>query len=132
VEQYAVPGSRGKQLRLRTFDFRPRACGTLSDIGEGGESVRVARHEDGRDLLLEWSEEMDGRYLDSLSDGIFFYPVSRLCSSKRCRSDTIARTKILLRVPCCTFGSWFEAIVIAVLLGVAGVGTVFCRRPIVL
>jgi hypothetical protein len=83
VEQCAVPGSHRIELRLRTFDFRLRACGTLSDIGEGGESVRVARHEHGRDLLLEGTEEIDEYLFDSLGDGIFFYPVSRLCSWKK-------------------------------------------------
>jgi hypothetical protein len=77
MEHCTVPGSHRSQFRFRTFDFSLRACGTLSDIGEGSESVRVARHEDGRDLLLGGSEDLG---VDSMGDGIFFYPVSRLCS----------------------------------------------------
>jgi hypothetical protein len=82
VKQCAVPGSHRSQLRLCIFDFRLRACGTLSDIGEGGESVRAARHGDRRDLFLEGSEEMDESFFETLGDGIFFYPVSHLCSWK--------------------------------------------------
>jgi hypothetical protein len=82
VKKCAAPGSHREQLCLRSFDFSLRACGTLSDIGEGGEAVRAARHEDGRDLFLEGSENLDDWELYSLGDSVFFYPVSCLCSWK--------------------------------------------------
>ena len=80
VEKCVVPGSDKRQLRLRIFDFSLRACETLSDIREGGESVRAARYEDGRDLFLEGSEHLEASGFDSLDNGIFFLPVRGFCS----------------------------------------------------
>ena len=79
VEKCVVPSNDQRQLRLRIFDFSLRACETLSDIGEGGESVRVVRYEDGRDLFLEGSEDLKEYELDSLDNGIFFHLVSDFC-----------------------------------------------------
>ena len=80
VQQCDVPGSDRGQLRLRIFDFSLRACEALSDVWEGGGSVRPVRYEDGRDLLLEGSENLETYGLDSLDNGVFFHLVSDLCN----------------------------------------------------
>ena len=75
-----VPGGYKRQLRLRTFDFSLRACGALSDVGEGGEYLRAFRNEDGRDVFLEGSENLSEHGFGSLGNGIFFHPVSCFCN----------------------------------------------------
>ena len=65
---------------LRTFDFSKWGYSTLCD--EGGEAVRETWYEDGRELLLEESEDMDGPEFGSLGNGILYSLVSCLCHWK--------------------------------------------------
>lgn len=69
VEMYATP-------RLRTFDFSRWGRGVLPLLDEGDGTGRRAVFEDGRNFLLQGSENVTEWGLDSLGDGKFVYLVS--------------------------------------------------------
>jgi len=71
-----VPGSdHTNHTSIRVFDFSKRGCSTLCD--EGCETVWAAWYKEGRELLLEGSQNVGRLEFGSLSDGVFYSLVSR-------------------------------------------------------